>query len=192
MEELGYRAEDVLREVSELLKLAKGQAARQLGGIWYADHAQVEFVLRMREKYPDALFIVTGDHAGGLVSPQLLHEAGLLPRQYYNLREIRMPTFAMQHPELRQEMFGSSMGTHMHILPTLMELIAPAGFKYYSLFPSLLEKLDHVVTPYGWQRAKWGTLVAAPPSPGCLPRNCCPQSRCARCHMRRSVLLWWS
>lgn len=150
MEELGYKAEDVLREVPELLKLAKGQAARQLGGIWYADHAQVEFVLRMREKYPDALFIVTGDHAGGLVSPQFLHEAGLLPRQYYNLREIRMPTFAMQHPELRQEMLGSSMGTHMHILPTLMELIAPAGFKYYSLFPSLLERLDHVVTPYGW------------------------------------------
>ena len=31
-----------------------------------------------------------------------------------------------------------------------MELIAPQGFEYYSLFPSLLEHIEHVVTPYCW------------------------------------------
>ena len=42
------------------------------------------------------------------------------------------------------------LGEHQNILPTIMELIAPAGFEYYSIKPSLTEKIDHVVTPYSW------------------------------------------
>ncbi|MCR5176921.1 MAG: LTA synthase family protein, partial [Anaerovibrio sp.] len=34
--------------------------------------------------------------------------------------------------------------------PTIMELIAPKGFEYYSIKPSLLEPIDHIVTPYSW------------------------------------------
>ena len=150
MEELGYRAEQVLREVPEVLRLAQGLDARQLGGVWYTDHETIEFIRRMRDKYPDALFILTGDHAGGLGPIGLAYEAGLVPRQYFNMRELFMPTFAMQHPELRQGMLKSTIGTHLNILPTLMELIAPQGFKYYSLLPSLFMELDHVVTPYAW------------------------------------------
>ena len=150
MEELGYRAEEVLKEVPELLKILSGQEARLMGGVWYTDHALMEFAGRMREKYPDALFIVTGDHAGGLPSPKLASRAGLLTRDYLNLREDRLPSFAMQHPGLRQDMLKSTIGTHLNILPTLMELIAPKGFTYYSLLPTLLEPLDHVVTPYCW------------------------------------------
>ena len=40
----------------------------------------------------------------------------------------------------------------MHILPTLMELIAPKGFTYYSLFPSMTESLDHVISLHNWLR----------------------------------------
>ena len=38
----------------------------------------------------------------------------------------------------------------MNIMPTIFELIAPKGFSYYSLVPSLTEPIDHVVTPYHW------------------------------------------
>ena len=57
----------------------------------------------------------------------------------------------MHHPDLKPEFFaGNTLGEHQNILPTLMELIAPEGFEYYSLKPPLTERLDHVVTPYSW------------------------------------------
>lgn len=40
----------------------------------------------------------------------------------------------------------------MNIMPTVIELIAPKGFTYYSLFSSLTEPIDHLVTPYHWLR----------------------------------------
>ena len=45
---------------------------------------------------------------------------------------------------------GNTIGGHMNILPTLIELIAPKGHEYLSLFPSLTEKLESVVTPHHW------------------------------------------
>lgn len=67
------------------------------------------------------------------------------------LRERILTSFSMHHPELKQEFFADNvLGEHQNILPTLIELIAPKGFKYYSLKPSLMEKIDHVVTPYSW------------------------------------------
>ena len=57
----------------------------------------------------------------------------------------------MHHPQLEPEMFaGNVLGEHQNILPTIMELIAPAGYEYYSLKPPLTEKIQHVVTPYSW------------------------------------------
>jgi hypothetical protein len=55
------------------------------------------------------------------------------------------------HPELdKSSLAGNIIGGHMNILPTLFELIAPAGFTYYSLFHSLTEPISQCVTPYHW------------------------------------------
>ena len=55
------------------------------------------------------------------------------------------------HPELdKASLAGNIIGGHMNILPTLFELIAPAGFTYYSLFHSLTEPISQCVTPYHW------------------------------------------
>ena len=57
----------------------------------------------------------------------------------------------MHHPDLHGGMFGDTiLGEHMNILPTLIELIAPKGFEYYSLKGSLFDNIEHVVTPYSW------------------------------------------
>ena len=40
----------------------------------------------------------------------------------------------------------------MNILPTIFELIAPKDFTYYSLMTSLMDPIDHAVSPYHWLR----------------------------------------
>ena len=57
----------------------------------------------------------------------------------------------MHHADLTWDMLNNNvLGEHQNILPTIMELIAPQGFEYYSLKSSLTEPIDHVVTPYSW------------------------------------------
>ena len=120
---------------------------RRFTGILYADKAVGDFVAEMRQAYPDSLFVLTGDHASA-VAPL---DKGLLPRKDRLLREHILTSFSMHHPSLRQDFFaGNTLGEHLNILPTLVELIAPKGFEYYSLKPPLTEKLEHVVTPYSW------------------------------------------
>ncbi|MGM9540012.1 LTA synthase family protein [Anaerovibrio sp.] len=120
---------------------------RRFTGILYSDKAVGDFVSRMRELYPDSLFILTGDHASA-VAPL---DKGIIPRKDRLLREHILTSFSMHHPDLKPEFFaGNVLGEHHNILPTIMELIAPEGFEYYSLKPPLTEKISHVVTPYSW------------------------------------------
>ena len=57
----------------------------------------------------------------------------------------------MQHPELSQTSLTASIGTHLSIMPTIIEAIAPKGFEYYALVPSAFdEQPDIHVTPYQW------------------------------------------
>ena len=120
---------------------------RRFAGILYADKAVGDFVERMKRLDPDSLFILTGDHSSA-VAP---FDKDIIPRKDMLLRERILTSFSMHHPALKPEMFaGNVLGEHQNILPTIMELIAPKGFEYYSLKPPLTERLDHVVTPYSW------------------------------------------
>ena len=145
-DEYGADLDRIMPDAPAELKADK-RTRRKMQGIWYADQALCTFIDRMREKYPDALFIVTGDHTTGLI-PFEYHVTG---RDEPTLREQVLTSFAMYHRELSPEMLaGNTIGGHLQILPTLMELLAPAGHEYYSLFSSLTEPIDHVVTPYCW------------------------------------------
>ena len=147
MEELGFDAERILADAPDEVRNLRGIAYRQLGGIWYADQSLIHFAERMMEAYPDSLIIVTGDHAGGL--PPYGH--GVIPREEATLRELRMPSFALYHRDLTWDMLAhNDLASHMAIMPTVMELIAPEGFEYLSISRPLTEHIDHVVTPYCW------------------------------------------
>ena len=101
----------------------------------------------MKKAFPDSLFVVTGDHTGGLIP----YQYDLIERREPSLREQLLTTFAIHHPELSAgSLAGNVIGGHMNILPTIIELIAPEGHEYCTLFPSLTEKIDHVVTPTCW------------------------------------------
>lgn len=145
-DEYGADLDRIIPEASAALKKDK-KMRRNMQGVWYADQALCKFIERMRTKYPDALFIVTGDHTAGLIP----YQYGVIERSEPTLREQVLTSFAMYHRELAPDMLaGNTIGGHLNILPTLIELLAPAGHEYYSLFPSLTEHIDHVVTPYCW------------------------------------------
>ena len=61
----------------------------------------MKFVRAMKARYPDSLFIVTGDHAAGV----LPLDFDIVPRREPNLRERFLTSFAMNHPDLTPEMF---------------------------------------------------------------------------------------
>lgn len=146
LKKYGYDTEKVMPQAPNDIK---GSTALQktLGTFWFADQAVGKFIDDMRTKYPDCLFIVTGDHAVGLSK---LENTSLAPRKF-DLRERHSPVLMFNHKDLKQDFFaGNTIGGHMNIMPTLMELIAPRDYEYYSLFPSLTEPLDHLVTPYHW------------------------------------------
>lgn len=147
VEKFGYDIEKVMPEAPECLK-NDVQGQRAMGTCWYADKFLAEFVDDMMDTYPDSLVIITGDHAA---LPIPLRTSGLFERKDPSLRESLCSSFAMYHRDFSMDMFcGNTIGCHMNIMPTILDLIAPGGFEYYSLFPSLLKPIDHVVTPYHW------------------------------------------
>lgn len=122
---------------------------KNLGTFWFADQALGKFIDTLRERYPDALIIVTGDHA---VSMTELEHTSLMRREC-TIRERHSPVLMINHRSITPQMFaGNTIAGHMNIMPTVLELIAPKGFAYYSLFTSLTEPVDHLVTPYHWLR----------------------------------------
>ena len=93
------------------------------------------------------LFYLTGDHSnlfGQFNNTSFLHRD-------YTMCEIRNTVFYMQHLELSQTLLSTSIGTHLSIMPTIIEAIAPKRFEYYAVAPSAFDEQPDVhVTPYQW------------------------------------------
>ncbi|WP_246105330.1 LTA synthase family protein [Sporomusa termitida] len=99
----------------------------KLGHFWYADKYLVKFIADMSQRFPQSLFVVTGDHADRLnITPNpTLFERYAVP-------------FIMYGPGIHKNMFDAQVaGSHLNIGPTLIELIAPQGFVYHSMAKSL-------------------------------------------------------
>ncbi|MGN0940131.1 MAG: LTA synthase family protein [Selenomonadaceae bacterium] len=146
----GFEAEKIFENPTAKL-MSDHAMIKKMGTYWYSDWALFRFIDQMKERYPDALFIVTGDHSVGAVP---LGD-DLIARKEPTIREQVGTFFAMQHPELESTMFaGNTIASHMNIMPTLVELLAPKGHEYRALFPSMTEHIDHIVTPYHWLTEK--------------------------------------
>ena len=117
----------------------------ELGTYWYCDYYLSQFVKELQTKYEDSLIFVTGDHSTILTKPWTGTE------RLQSLREDIGTSFYMYQKELEDSMFSNlKIGSHMNILPTIMELVAPKNHEYVSLFPSLFELQEIIVTPYHW------------------------------------------
>lgn len=143
---LDYDPEKVMPNVGEDLRSNKTRN-KELATYRYSDKATFNFVKSMKDAYPDSLFVVTGDHSnlfGSLNNTSLIHRD-------YTLRDTFCTVGLLQHPELEDNMIVTKKGTHMSIMPTIIEAIAPKGFEYYSITPSLFEEQpETLVTPYQW------------------------------------------
>lgn len=144
---LQFDAEHLLKDAGDDIRSNKGRCAG-LGTARYADLAVHRFIQEMKQAYPDSLFIYTGDHSS-LYTP--LNQTKLVPRDY-TFRELYCTPLLMHHPQISQELFkNTTIGTHLNIIPTIMELIAPKGFVYYSIYPPLMEPQPHILaTPKQW------------------------------------------
>ena len=105
------------------------QLALELGHYWYMDKIVTQFVHETMKKYPDSLFVITGDHAVRMNPSRTptMYEYQSVPFVLYG----QGGTPAVLAPDV--------VGGHTNIVPTLIELIAPAGFSYVSIAPSLTE-----------------------------------------------------
>lgn len=94
-------------------------SAKILGHIYWYDKILIDFIEKMSKKYPDSLFIITGDH---------------YDRNYPNNPNIAItkqipciiyaPTLSLHKT--------TNIGAHIDIAPTIIELISHKDFKYSS------------------------------------------------------------
>lgn len=126
--EAGFDADKIIDGLPEDRK-TDPEFVKQLGHYWYMDKVIGEFVRKTYAAYPDSLFIITGDHADrtNLLETPTAFERYTIPFVLYG-QGITKDTLP-QH----------IAGGHVNIIPTLIELIAPEGFTYYSLTDSLTQ-----------------------------------------------------
>ena len=100
---------------------------RILGHLWYSDRVVGDFVARVAAARPDTLFVITGDHYG---------------RRFINRHPDPWERSAVPGifvgPAVAGRTMAATTGSHLDLLPTLIELCAPAGFTYHAIGRDLL------------------------------------------------------
>lgn len=122
----GFEREQVRRALPERER-ENEELLTQLGHFWYADRQLAAFVQAAKKKYPESLFLIVGDHADRL---NLDKNPSLYER-------YAVPLIVMGHGIDKHTFPDRAAGSHIDVIPTLLELIAPEGFVYYSLGTSL-------------------------------------------------------
>lgn len=103
------------------------QLAIELGHYWYMDEVITNFIRTASERCPESLFVVTGDHA-----------IRCDPSTHPTIFEHQSVPFVLYGAGVTKEILPpDAVGDHISIIPTIVELIAPKDFAYYSIAPSL-------------------------------------------------------
>lgn len=124
----GFDAEAVRQALPESER-GNEDLLRELGHYRYADRQASEFIKKMQAKYPDSLFIMIGDHADryNIEKTPAMYERYAVP-------------FIMTGQGVTKDILpGDMAGSQIDIMPTLIELIAPQGFEYYSVGRTLAQ-----------------------------------------------------
>ena len=147
---------DIINSVKLKLKntasrLSIPATAQALGHLWYTDKIIGNFIKTVQQNYPNSLFAITGDHFGRkhINATPSFYESSTVPfilygnqiKRYYGIPK-------------------NSAGGHLDIVPTLLELVAPKGFTYYSLGRSLLSPSSLPNLGFGLSRIITDKLIA--------------------------------
>lgn len=180
---------DLAREREEVAKLPHvenaEELARELGHYWYMDKCATEFARRVMEKYPESLFVITGDHA-------VRSNPGTQPTMF----EQQSVPFVLYGAGVAKDILPpDAVGGHTSIVPTLVELIAPEGYSYHSIAPSMTESLGVAFNRDFWLT---GEIMGAVDSERMeyLPGITAADERAAREQLQRVLpmtrtISWW-
>jgi phosphoglycerol transferase MdoB-like AlkP superfamily enzyme len=124
---------NALKSTSICAGLSKRQL-QILGHLWYSDKCVAEFATKAEAELDRPLFAITGDHYSRKkfvsVRPmRTLYDQFAVPLVLYGrkaLQNVRAPT--------------TLAGSHLDILPTLIDLTAPEGFVYHAFGRDLLDE----------------------------------------------------
>lgn len=125
---LGYPVQQI---PPDLAKIYDGSVdLRIFGHLWYSDKCLGAFVKQMEQRLSAPVFAITGDHWSRkfINSRPSLYERSSVPLVLYGpgvLDHIQVPE--------------GTVGSHIDIGPTLVELAAPKGFTYHSMGRNLLK-----------------------------------------------------
>ncbi|MFA6849218.1 MAG: LTA synthase family protein [Selenomonadaceae bacterium] len=126
LEKAGFDKE-ALRAALPVKARKDEELIKQLGHYWYADKEMAAFIRDAKEKYPNSLFIVIGDHADR-------YNIDKTPSMY---ERYGIP-FIVTGKSVKKGVLGKeAAGSQIDVVPTLIEMIAPQGFEYESLGSSL-------------------------------------------------------
>ena len=96
----------------------------------YADHYLTQFIERMLAKYPNSLFIVTGDHA----------DRWTIDASPSDYERMAVP-FILIGPAVKNiRVSPQHVGSHMDVAATVLEAVLPAETPYYALGRNLFAK----------------------------------------------------
>jgi phosphoglycerol transferase MdoB-like AlkP superfamily enzyme len=102
---------------------------KMLGHLWFADRSLYQFVQRIEQRLTDTVFAITGDHW----SRRFINNR---PNMYESTAVLMLLRgLGLIRPGVPEDQIA---GSHLDILPTLVELAAPAGFTYYAFGADLL------------------------------------------------------
>jgi phosphoglycerol transferase MdoB-like AlkP superfamily enzyme len=172
--------------------LCRGLATAQLralGHLWYSDKSLGDFVRDAEQKLSHPLFALTGDHYSReeSVNPRpTLFESSAVPLVLYGretLARVRAP--------------AALAGSHVDIVPTLVDLVAPPGFTYDSFGRDLLDPAQAQVG-YGNDIVIAPDFVFDVKTPahvenldGGPPSTAVPTADLARRYYELHGLAWW-
>ena len=124
----GYDVQAVTEALKKIPNVEDvNQLAIELGHYWYMDEVITNFIRATSERYPESVFVVTGDHA-----------IRCDPSTHPTIFEHQSVPFVLYGAGITKEILPpDAVGDHISIVPTLIELIAPKDFAYYSIAPSL-------------------------------------------------------
>lgn len=124
---LGYPVRTI---PSELAKAYNGEHEMKIfGHLWYADRCLGNFVEKMENKLSAPVFAITGDHSSRkFIGRPTAFERHSVPLVLYGPETIRN----LKVPE-------NTVGSHIDMLRTVVELAAPAGFEYHSMGSDLFD-----------------------------------------------------
>ena len=179
----GFDSEIVMGGLPEKDK-HDSELIKKLGHFWYADKMLAQFIKDARCKYPDSLFIIVGDHAD-----RLNIEAN--PRLY---ERYAIP-FVVYGKGVNKDLFPeTAAGSHINVAPTLLELVAPPGFSYYSIGRSLTRGSDMGINYGFWLTADYIGEADGDYSEPHLPRQdmCAPEPNKIRQEVDSTRgVSWW-